>query len=85
VSDAGLESAGPDAAKSVDPSIVAWSRVYLGRLHDVEDERSQALVNYRAALGVQGAPEAARVAAQRGLDEAYKPVKGIGGSAPQKP
>jgi hypothetical protein len=85
VSDAGLESAGPDSGKSVDPSIVAWSRVYLGRLHDVEDERSQALVNYRAALGVQGAPEAARVAAQRGLDEAYKPVKGIGGSAPQKP
>jgi tetratricopeptide (TPR) repeat protein len=74
-----------EAAESVDPAIKAWSHVYLGRLHDVEDERDQALLNYRAALTVQGAPEAARVAAQRGLDEAYKPRSAAGGNGPQKP
>lgn len=75
----------PEAAAPVDPSIVAWSHVYLGRLHDVEDERDQALLNYHAALTVPGAPEAARVAAQRGLDEAYKPRAAGRPNAPQKP
>jgi tetratricopeptide (TPR) repeat protein len=79
------EPAMQSAAGQVDPSIVAWSHVYLGRLHDVEDERDQALVNYRAALKVQGAPEAARVAAQRGLDAAYKPRTPAGATGTQKP
>lgn len=74
-----------EASTPTDPSIVAWSNVYLGRLHDVEDERDQALLNYHAALTVQGAPEAARVAAQRGLDEVYKPPRPAGApKAPQK-
>ena len=67
----------PDAAlgpaPAVDPVIVAWSFVYLGRIHDLEDDRGAALSNYRAALGVQGAAEAAKVAAQRGLDTPYAP------------
>ena len=67
----------PDASISavpeVDPVIVAWSFVYLGRIHDLEDDRGAALSNYRAALGVQGAAEAAKVAAQRGLDTPYAP------------
>jgi len=83
--DAPAEPAMQSAAGQVDPSIVAWSHVYLGRLHDVEDEREQALVNYRAALKVQGAPEAARVAAQRGLDAAYKPRTPVGAGSTQKP
>jgi tetratricopeptide (TPR) repeat protein len=73
------------AVGQVDPSIVAWSHVYLGRLHDVEDERDQALLNYRAALNVPGAPEAARVAAQRGMDMAYKPHTPGGTNGTQKP
>jgi tetratricopeptide (TPR) repeat protein len=60
-------------AEAIDPAILAWSHVYLGRLYDLQDERDQALVNYRAALGVNGAPETARVAAQRGIDEVYRP------------
>ncbi len=72
---------GSPQAAPVDPTILAWSHVYLGRLHDLGDERDQALAEYRAALAVEGAPEAARVAAQRGLDEVYKPpVPGKGGS-----
>jgi Tetratricopeptide repeat len=63
-----------DAAKpATDPSIVAWSYVYLGRIHDLEDDRGTAMSNYSAALKVAGAPEAARVAAQNGLSAAYQP------------
>ncbi len=65
-----------------DPSILAWSHVYLGRMHDVSDERDQAVVQYRAALAVPGAPEAARVAAQRGVDAPYSTQGGAG--APPK-
>jgi hypothetical protein len=59
------------AAPAVDPVIVAWSYVYLGRIHDLEDDRGSALSNYHAALNVAGAAEAAKVAAQRGLDTPY--------------
>jgi hypothetical protein len=62
----------PTAAGALDPAIVSWSHVYLGRIHDLEEERDAALIEYRGALSVAGAPEAARVAAQRGLDEPYK-------------
>jgi tetratricopeptide (TPR) repeat protein len=64
------------------PSVLAWSHVYLGRLHDVADERDQAVVEYRAALAVPGAPEAALVAAQRGADQPYAPAGNAAGSNP---
>jgi tetratricopeptide (TPR) repeat protein len=67
-----------------DPGIISWSHVYLGRLHDFAEERDQALVEYRAALGIAGAPEAARVAAQRGIDAPYSPRGAGGSSAPPK-
>jgi tetratricopeptide (TPR) repeat protein len=68
------------AGAAPDPGIVSWSHVYLGRLHDFAEERDQALVEYRAALAIAGAPEAARVAAQRGIDAPYNP-RGAGGSS----
>jgi tetratricopeptide (TPR) repeat protein len=55
------------------PGILAWSHIYLGRIHDVEGERDLAVAEYRAARGVPGAPEAALAAAQRGIDTGYKP------------
>jgi hypothetical protein len=69
-----------------DPSVLAWSHVYLGRLHDVADERDLAVVEYRAALAVPGAPEAALVAAQRGVDKSYAPATDAGAkpAAPPK-
>ncbi len=79
-----------EANAAPDPSIVSWSHVYLGRLHDFAEERDQAVVEYRAALAIDGAPEAARVAAQRGIDAPYNPhgASGAGGgsgaSAPPK-
>jgi len=59
-------AAGPDAA------IVSWSHIYLGRMYDVEGERELAVAEYRAALAVDGAPEAARGVAQRGVDTGYQ-------------
>ena len=65
------------SAAQIDPAIIAWSHVYLGRIHDLEGERDLALKEYTAALGIEGSPEAARVAAQSGVETAY--------TAPQRP
>lgn len=69
-----------EASAAPDPSIIAWSHVYLGRLHDFAEERDQAVSEYRSALAIAGAPEAARVAAQRGIDAPYNP-RGAGGAS----
>ncbi|MGH9684266.1 MAG: tetratricopeptide repeat protein [Candidatus Acidiferrales bacterium] len=74
---------GKSAATSDDPSILSWSHVYLGRIDDLEGQREQATREYRAALAVAGAPEAARVAAQRGVDSAYQPPSGAKENAPR--
>ncbi len=79
---------GADAVNSAsvaDPAILAWSHVYLARLHDFAEERDQALTEYREALAIAGAPEAARVAAQRGIDRPYNPRGAGGTNEPQKP
>lgn len=62
-----------NASTAPDSSILAWSHVYLGRIDDLQDERELAVNEYQAALAVAGAPEAARVAAQSGVEAAYKP------------
>jgi len=61
------------ASRRPDAVALAWSHVYLGRIHDLEGDRDQALSEYRAALAVADAPEAARVAAQRGLSQGHQP------------
>jgi tetratricopeptide (TPR) repeat protein len=57
-----------------DPTMLAWSHIYLGRIFDLEDDRESAIGEYQAALAVVGAPESARVAAQEGVKSAYQPV-----------
>lgn len=74
----------PGSAVKSDPSILAWSHVYLGRLHDFADERDQAVSEYEAALAIDGAPEAARAAATRGVGAPYAPPSNDEQS-PQKP
>jgi len=76
-------SASQEAGQKVDPAIVAWSHVYLGRIRDLEEERDLAVNEYKAALAVDGAPESARVAAQRGVDAPYKPAAQGKDNAPQ--
>lgn len=56
-----------------DPAMLAWSHVYLGRIFDLEQDRTSAITEYQAALAVVGAPESARVAAQQGVESAYQP------------
>ena len=72
------------AKGATDPLALAWSHIYLGRMNDLDGNREQALAEYRAALAVDGAPEAARAAAQRGIAEAYQPG-GDGSRARIKP
>jgi Tetratricopeptide repeat len=72
---AASSSPGATAARP-DPVALAWSHVYLGRMHDLEGSRDAALAEYRAALAVPNAPEAARVAAQRGIAQGYRPAAG---------
>jgi hypothetical protein len=67
----GIPGVGDPAAHS-DPVALAWSHVYLGRMHDLDGDRDQALADYRAALAVSGLPEEARSAAQRGIEQAYQ-------------
>jgi tetratricopeptide (TPR) repeat protein len=57
---------------SPDPQTQAWAHVYLGRLADAAGEREQASSHYQAALAIDGAPAAARTAAESGLREAFK-------------
>jgi hypothetical protein len=56
-----------------EPRMLAWSHIYLGRIYDLQENREAALTQYHAALsaGDQGADT--RVAAERGLAQAYEP------------
>lgn len=60
------------AAAQPDPSNLCWSHIYLGRMYDVEGKRDLAILEYRAALTVTGAPESARSAAQHGIEAGYQ-------------
>jgi tetratricopeptide (TPR) repeat protein len=64
-----------NGAPAPDASVLAWSHVYLGRIHDMKSDRDQAVTEYRAALAVTGAPASARAAAQNGLQKAYQPAQ----------
>jgi hypothetical protein len=59
-----------------DAGVVAWAHVYLGRFEDIDDNRGQALAEYRLALAVPGAPASARQAAQSGVQKAFQPSAG---------
>jgi hypothetical protein len=41
-------------------------------MYDVEGQRDLAVAEYQAALTVAGAPESARIAAQRGVETGYQ-------------
>jgi tetratricopeptide (TPR) repeat protein len=67
---AGLgEQPGSPAQPSIapDPRTLAWAHIWLGRIYTERGRPELAGVEYRAALAVEGAPDTARAAAQRGL------------------
>lgn len=62
------------SAPAPSPDILAWAHVYLGRIHDLQGNRTLAVNEYRAALAVTGASEAALLAAQQGIKAPYRPA-----------
>jgi tetratricopeptide (TPR) repeat protein len=56
---------------SKDPRMLAWSHIYLGRIYDIQDQRDQAVSEYRAALTVRDGRQDTRLAAEKGLKEPY--------------
>jgi hypothetical protein len=56
---------------SKDPRMLAWSHIYLGRIYDIQDERDQAVSEYRAALTVRDGQPDTRLAAEKGLKQPY--------------
>jgi hypothetical protein len=73
VANAAAAGSNSQSAGAADPSSLAWSHIYLGRIDDLEGSRPLAVREYKAALAVDGAPESARAAAQQGVDQAYAP------------
>ena len=61
------------AQSSKDPRIAAWSHIYLGRILDLQDDREDALVQYKAALDTGDVSPDTKAAAERGLKAPYEP------------
>jgi len=65
-----------------EPTVVAWSHIYLGRILDLRDNdengplRAQAVEHYKAAVDASDSLPEAKAAAERGLDKPFQ--------APQK-
>jgi len=53
------------------PDILGWSHVYLGRIYDLEGNRTQAIAHYRAALALNSRVERVEQAARRGLERPF--------------
>jgi tetratricopeptide (TPR) repeat protein len=56
---------------SKDPRMLAWSHIYLGRIYDIQDQRDQAVNEYRAALTVRDGQSDTKLAAEKGLKQPY--------------
>jgi tetratricopeptide (TPR) repeat protein len=60
-------------ATSKEQRLQAWSHIYLGRMLDLDCKRDEALSEYKLALTVRDGREDTRVAAERGVKNAYSP------------
>jgi hypothetical protein len=56
-----------------EPKVVAWSHIYLGRIFDLQEDRTAALDHYRAGLSAGASLPEAKAAAERGLRQPYEP------------
>jgi hypothetical protein len=61
------------ASVAKEPSVVAWSHIYLGRICDLQEDRAAALDQYRAALTAGGGLPEAKAAAEHGIEQPYEP------------
>jgi len=58
-------------ATSKEQRLLAWSHIYLGRMLDLDCKRDEALSEYKLALTVRDGREDTRIAAERGVKNAY--------------
>lgn len=58
-------------AMSKEQRLLAWSHIYLGRMLDLDCKREQAVSEYKLALTVRDGREDTRLAAERGVKNAY--------------
>jgi hypothetical protein len=70
-----LESEVRVRAAAVEPRLVAWSHIYLGRILDLDCKRPEAVSEYQQALAARDGQQDTRLAAERGVKAAYA-VKG---------
>src|SRR3954469_2700423 len=68
---------------ALEPRVVAWSHIYLGRMLDLQQEREAALSHYKAALSAGDPTPDTKSAAERGIAEAYAPPSGQRNGEPQ--
>ena len=73
------------AALAYDPSIKAWSHIYLGRLLDIEGKREEAKLQYSAALSVGQLTADTKTAAEQGLQNQFAPPTADPAAAPPEP
>lgn len=58
-------------ATSKEQRLLAWSHIYLGRMLDLDCKRDEATAEYKLALTVRDGREDTRLAAERGVKNAY--------------
>ena len=61
-----------DSMSSPD-SIKVWSHIYLGRLFEIENNRTEAIVHYLAAVQLRDDTRNAQTVAQQGLENPFSP------------
>lgn len=66
-----------------DPRLLAWSHIWLGRISDVEQQRDQAVTEYKTALDVRDGQQDTLEAAEKGLRQPY--TLNAANSAPATP
>lgn len=57
---------------SKDPRLLAWSHIYMGRIHDVREERDEALAEYKTALTVRDGQPDTKSAAEKGIKQPFE-------------
>jgi tetratricopeptide (TPR) repeat protein len=68
---------------ALEPRLVAWSHIYLGRMLDLQQEREAALLHYKAALSAGDPTPDTQTAAERGIAQAYAPPSSQRNGEPQ--
>lgn len=61
------------ASESCPDSVKVWAYIYLGRLFDLDDDREEAILQYRAAVALGDDTRGAQAVARSGLLEPFQP------------